>query len=105
MQALPNCSIAEAEQQTGDGDDEEEEQQQASSPTKGPFGRTQAVKAQPPQVTIDNPLSIPAELMIIYCRSDDQLIKSDDHLIKSDEAVSGSLSSVQYSTRMCFELL
>ena len=101
MQALPNCSIAEAEQQTGDGDDEEEEQQQASSPTKGgggPFGRTQAVKAQPPQVTIDNPLPIPAELMIIYCQSDDHLIKSDDHLIKSDEAVSGSLSSVQYST-------
>ena len=55
MQALPNCSIAEAEQQAGDVPDEEEEQQQASSPTKGGgglFGRTQAVKAQPPQVSI-----------------------------------------------------
>lgn len=52
MQALPNCSIAEAEQQGG-GEVEEEEQQQAPSPAKGgrgAFGRTQAVKAQSPQV-------------------------------------------------------
>ena len=58
MQALPKCSIAEAEQQTGDADDEEEEQQQAPSPTKGGgglFGRTQAVKAQPPQVRVSPP--------------------------------------------------
>ena len=62
MQALPDCSIAEAEQQTGDAEDEEEEQQQAPSPTKGGgglFGRTQAVKAQTPQVRV-SPLPPPS---------------------------------------------
>ena len=56
MQALPNCSIAEAEQQEGGGEAEEEEQQQAPSPAKGgrgAFGRTQAVKAQSPQVSVN----------------------------------------------------
>lgn len=59
MQALPNCSIAEAEQQGG-GEVEEDEQQQAPSPAKGgrgAFGRTQAVKAQSPQVRVTSPIS------------------------------------------------
>lgn len=55
MQALPNCSIAETEQQKGaGGGDKEEEQQQAPSPAKagGLFGRTQTIKAQPPKAKV-----------------------------------------------------
>ena len=50
-QALPNSSIAEAEEEGQADKEEEQQQQQAPSPAKavGKFGRTQAIKSQPPQ--------------------------------------------------------
>ena len=61
-QALPNASIAEAEQEEEAAEEAEQEEeqeedeapQQLPSPVKalGRFGRTQAIKAQPPQAQV-----------------------------------------------------
>lgn len=56
VQVLPQCSIAEEASGAAEAEEEEEEDasplQAASTPPKpsGLFGRTQQVKAQPPQV-------------------------------------------------------